>query len=76
MAVDFDAVYRELIAPAIAAAGMETLRANAEATGCGVHKPMFEYLIFYDFAIADLTGTNTNVFYAEGWSQVLGSVRA
>lgn len=40
MAVDFDAVYRELIAPAIAAAGMETLRANAEATGCGVHKPM------------------------------------
>ena len=38
--VDFDAVYRELIAPAIAAAGMVSLRANAEVTGGGVLKPM------------------------------------
>ena len=39
--VDFDAVYEELIAPAIHAAGMEPLRADEEVTGGVIHKPMF-----------------------------------
>jgi tetratricopeptide (TPR) repeat protein len=64
--VDFDAVYQELIAPAIAAAGMEPLRADAEVTGGVIHKPMFERLILCDFAVADLTGANANVFYELG----------
>ncbi len=64
--VDFDAVYQELIAPAIAAAGMEPLRADQELTGGIIHKPMFERLILCEFAVADLTTANANVFYELG----------
>jgi len=64
--VDFDAVYQDLIAPAISAAGMEPLRADEEVTGGVIHKPMFERLILCDFAVADLTGANANVFYELG----------
>ena len=64
--VDFDAVYQELIAPAIGAAQMEALRADEEVTGGVIHKPMFERLILCDFAVADLTGANANVFYELG----------
>jgi len=64
--VDFDAVFHDLIAPAIDAAGMEPLRADEEVTGGVIHKPMFERLILCDFAVADLTGANANVFYELG----------
>jgi len=64
--VDFDAVYRELIEPAISAAGMEPLRADEEVLGGIIHKPMFERLILCDYAVADLTGANANVFYELG----------
>lgn len=64
--VDFDAVYHDLIAPAISAAGMEPLRADEEVSGGVIHKPMFERLILCDFAVADLTGANANVFYELG----------
>jgi hypothetical protein len=50
--VDFDAVYHDLIAPAISAAGMEPLRADEEVTGGVIHKPMFERLMLCDFAVA------------------------
>lgn len=64
--VDFDAVYHDLIAPAIGAAGMEPLRADEEVTGGVIHKPMFERLMLCDFAVADLTGASANVFYELG----------
>lgn len=38
--VDFDSVYKDLIAAAVAAAGMEPLRADEEMTGGVIHKPM------------------------------------
>jgi hypothetical protein len=76
--IDFDAVYTELIAPAINAAGMETLRADEEMAGGIIHKPMFERLILCEYAVADLTTANANVFYELGirhavrpWSTVL-----
>jgi tetratricopeptide (TPR) repeat protein len=76
--VDFDAVYRDLIAPAIRAAGLDPIRADEEMTGGIIHKPMFERLIFCKFAVADLTTANANVFYELGlrhavrpWSTVL-----
>ena len=76
--VDFDAVYRELIAPAIEKAGLEPLRADEESTGGIIHKPMFERLILCEYAVADLTTANANVFYELGvrhavrpWSTVL-----
>ncbi len=76
--VDFDAVYRELIAPAIEEAGLEPLRADEEQTGGIIHKPMFERLILCEYAVADLTTANANVFYELGirhamrpWTTVL-----
>jgi tetratricopeptide (TPR) repeat protein len=64
--VDFDSVYRELVAPAIADAGLEALRADQELTGGIIHKPMFERLLLCEFAVADLTAANANVFYELG----------
>ena len=76
--VDFDAVYREMIAPAIEAADMQPLRADEEMDGGIIHKPMFERLILCEYAVADLTTANANVFYELGirhaarpWSTVL-----
>lgn len=64
--VDFDAVYASLIHPAITAAGLEPLRADQELAGGMIHKPMYERLILCDYAVADLTGANANVFYELG----------
>lgn len=63
---DFDAVYREIIAPAVLAAGLEPIRADEERVGGTIHKPMFERLMLCDYAIADITGANPNVFYELG----------
>ena len=65
-AVDFDAVYSSLLAPAIREAGFEPLRADQELVGGLIHKPMFERLVLADYAIADLTTANANVFYELG----------
>src|SRR5512135_589729 len=64
--VDFDAVYEQWIAPAIRAAELEPIRADEEMTGGIVHKPMFERLILCEYAVADLTFANANVFYELG----------
>lgn len=64
--IDFDAVYERLIAPAVRAAGLEPLRADEELAGGIIHKPMFERLILCEYAVADLTAANANVFYELG----------
>ena len=64
--VDFDAVYHDLIAPAVDAAGLQAIRADEEMTGGIIHKPMFERLILCEYAVADLTTANANVFYELG----------
>ncbi|HZT89335.1 MAG TPA: TRAFs-binding domain-containing protein [Stellaceae bacterium] len=64
--IDFDAVYREIIAKAIEFADMEPIRADEEQVGGTIHKPMFERLLLCDFAVADLTGANPNVYYELG----------
>jgi tetratricopeptide (TPR) repeat protein len=76
--IDFDSIYQDLIAPAIKEAELEALRADEEMTGGIIHKPMFERLILCEYAVADLTTANANVFYELGvrhavrpWSTVL-----
>ena len=64
--IDFDAVYHELVAPAVEAAGLVSLRADQELIGGSIHKPMYERLVLADYAIADLTTANANVFYELG----------
>ena len=64
--IDFDEVYQDLIVPAIEAADLEVVRADEEMTGGIIHKPMFERLILCEYAVADLTTANANVFYELG----------
>jgi len=64
--VDFDEVYKQLIAPAVRAADMDAIRADEEQVGGSIHKPMFERLMLCDYAIADITGANPNVYYELG----------
>ncbi len=64
--IDFDEVYSSLIVPAIQAANLQPLRADEELVGGIIHKPMFERLILCEFAVADLTTANANVFYELG----------
>ncbi|HSF49943.1 MAG TPA: hypothetical protein VLA74_04205, partial [Nitrososphaeraceae archaeon] len=78
LVIDFDAIYKDLIAPAITESGLEPLRADEEMAGGIIHKPMFERLILCEYAIADLTTANANVFYELGvrhavrpWSTVM-----
>lgn len=64
--IDFDSVYSNLIKPSVEAADLIPLRADEEITGGIIHKPMFERLILCEFAVADLTTANANVFYELG----------
>ncbi len=64
--VDFDEVYKQLIAPAVNAAGLDAIRADEEQVGGSIHKPMFERLMLCDYAVADITGANPNVYYELG----------
>jgi hypothetical protein len=76
--IDFDAVYKELVAPAINEAGLQPLRPGEEMTSCVIHKPSCESLILCELAVVDLTMANANVFYELGvrhamrpWSSIL-----
>ena len=64
--VNFDAVYADLIQPAVRDAGLEPLRADQETNSGIIQKPMFERLILCPFAVADLTLANPNVYYELG----------
>jgi tetratricopeptide (TPR) repeat protein len=64
--IDFDAVYADVIRPAIEGAGMEPLRADEKQMGGIIHKPMFECLLLCPYAVADLTSANANVAYELG----------
>lgn len=76
--IRFDDVYEQVIRPAAEAAGLECVRADEEQVGGIIHKPMFERLLLCEYAIADLTLGNPNVFYELGvrhaarpWSTVI-----
>jgi tetratricopeptide (TPR) repeat protein len=65
-AIDFDIVYRDLFAPAIAAAGLMPHRADADRRGGSIHLDMFQDLLLAEFVVADLTLDNPNVWYEIG----------
>jgi hypothetical protein len=69
--VDFDAVYCDLVKPAVDAACLMPLRADEEQAGGIIHKPMFERLILCDYVVVDLTIANANIFYELGVRHVL-----
>ncbi len=76
--IDFDAIYAHLIAPAVEDAGLRAHRADEETLGGIFHKRMFERLVLCEYAVADLSLANPNVFYELGvrhavrpWSTIL-----
>ena len=64
--IDFDRVYRDILQPAVKLVGFECVRADEEGVGGIIHKPMFERLVLSEYAIADLTTANANVYYELG----------
>ena len=64
--IDFDRIYHHAIKPGIEDAGLQPIRADEESSLGIIHKSMFERLLLADFAIADLTTGNANVFYELG----------
>lgn len=64
--IDFDEIYNKVIKPAVEDAELEPIRADEETIGGIIHKPMFERLMLCDYAVADLTTANPNVFYELG----------
>jgi hypothetical protein len=64
--IEFDSVYRDLIAPAIKDAGLDAIRADQDELGEVIHKPMFERLVLCHYALADVTAASANVIYELG----------
>ncbi len=64
--IDFNRVWERAIRPAIEDAGLQAVRADEEKTGGIIHKPMYERLLLCEYAVADLTTANANVFYELG----------
>src|SRR5215831_15253235 len=64
--INFDFIYSEAIQPGLEDAGLDVVRADAEIQGGIIHKAMFERLLLSEFAVADLSTANPNVFYELG----------
>ena len=64
--VQFDEVYKQIIKPAVEASGLQCIRADEEQVGGIIHKPMYERLLLCDYAVADLSTANANVYYEVG----------
>src|SRR5690242_7199194 len=63
---DFNAVYSQLIKPALEMAGFESFRADEETTSGDILTDMFQELLLADLCIADMSIDNANVFYELG----------
>ncbi len=63
---DFNAIYYDLIKPALETAGFESFRADEESVSGDILTDMFQELLLADLVIADLSIDNANVFYELG----------
>jgi tetratricopeptide (TPR) repeat protein len=64
--IDFNAIYNDLIRPALEDAGFEPFRADEETTTGDILTDMFQELLLADLAICDLSIDNANVYYELG----------
>ncbi|WP_374266901.1 TRAFs-binding domain-containing protein [Zoogloea sp.] len=62
----FDAIYAQLIKPAIEHAGLDVIRADEEKAGGDILEDMFQELLIADLVLVDLTADNPNVWYELG----------
>ena len=64
--IDFNCVYDTIFRPAVNATGLLPIRADEEQAQGFIHKLMYERLLLSEYAIADLTILNANVYYELG----------
>ena len=64
--IDFEAVHRDLVAPAIAAAGGTGGTTQSIIEAGNIRVDMFEQLVLSDLVIADVSIHNANAFYELG----------
>ena len=64
--VDFDRVYGELLEPALRKANCEPFRADSQVSAGDIRTDMFFELVTADFAVADISIPNPNVYYELG----------
>lgn len=69
--IDFDAVYAELVEPALAACGLEPLRADDEHAVGMLYQPLIERLMLSDYALLDLGAAGASAFYQLGLRHAL-----
>ncbi len=63
---DFNAIYTQLIRPALESVGFESFRADEEASSGDILTDMFQELLLADFCLVDMSIDNANVFYELG----------
>jgi O-acetyl-ADP-ribose deacetylase (regulator of RNase III) len=64
--IDFDAVYDNLIEPAVKSVGLQCYRSDKIVQGGWIHRKMLQHVYQADVAVVDLTTLNPNVFYELG----------
>jgi hypothetical protein len=64
--LDLDKTYKNIIKPAVVAAGMECTRADEIPHSGVIDVPMYEQLLTADVVVADLSTSNKNAFYELG----------
>lgn len=64
--LDLDKTYRNIIKPAVQAAGLKCIRADEIPHSGVIDVPMYEQLLNADVVVADLSTSNKNAFYELG----------
>ena len=64
--IDFDKVYDKFVKPSVIDAGFEPFRADEDKIGGIIHKTMYERLMLCEYAVADISTANANIFYELG----------
>jgi MAP3K TRAFs-binding domain len=65
-ALDLDRTYRNIIKPAVTAAGLECIRADEIKHSGPIEVPMYEQLLNAEVVVADLSTSNKNAYYELG----------
>jgi hypothetical protein len=64
--LDLDKTYKNIIKPAVKAAGLDCIRADEIVHSGPIDVPMYEKLLSADVVVADLSTSNKNAFYELG----------
>jgi tetratricopeptide (TPR) repeat protein len=64
--LDLDKTYKNIIKPAVTAAGLQCIRADEIKHSGPIDVPMYEQLLNADVVVADLSTSNKNAFYELG----------